>query len=326
MIKLKTEANHKLALIIGVGDGACRALNHIYLGSTFNNIDFLAINTDKHALYSLDIPIERQLLIGANVAKGFGSGSDPDVGRESAIESISAIKKIVSKDYSIVFILAGMGGGTGSGSSPIIARLCRDIGCVVVTIVSVPGVFEGNIRKPISRNGIDLLYKASNMVLLFSNDRIVSPHSNANSPEVFKFLDLVLKMPVDFIIRMITSKEYPLIDFDDLITVIQGANGLAAVISGIGEGDNRIEDTLLKLYDSPYLLDVNIKAVNNILLFIESGSENQIRMSDIGIIIDHLQEKFGKNAVILWGCGVNANFSTEIRLNALLTGELLERF
>ncbi len=162
------------------------------------------------------------------------------------------------------------------------------------------------------------------MVLMFSIDRIASSHCNASISEVFKFSDLIFNMPVDIIIRMLSSKEYPLIDFDDLKTVIQGANGLAVVISGIGDGEDRITEALHKLYGSPYLLDVEIKVVNNILLFIESGSENQIRMSDIGIIIDNLQEKFGENAVIVWGCGINTNLRTEISLSAVLVGELLE--
>lgn len=323
MIKLNIETNN--ALVIGVGGGACRALNHVYLSNNLDGIDFLAINTDKQALCILDIPSDRQLLIGENVAKGSGSGSNPDVGRESAIESIPAIKEIVSNNYKIVFILAGMGGGTGTGSSPIIAKLCRDIGCVVVSIVSIPGVFEGNIKKAISRNGIDLLYKSSNLVLMFSIDRIASNHCNANISELFKFSDLVFKMPVDFIIRMLTSKEYPFIDLDDLENVIQVSKELSAVISGIGDGNNRISEAFLKLYSSPYLLDVEIKSVNNILLFTESGSENQIEMSDIGIIIDNLQDKFGENTVIVWARGINANFNTEIRLSALLTGELYEQ-
>lgn len=199
MIELKTETNDSMALVIGVGDGTCRALNHIYLGNTFDGIDFLAINTDKQALCSLDIPIERQLLIGMNVTNGLGTDSNPDVGRESAIESIPAIREIVSKDYKIVFILAGMGGGTGTGSAPIISRLCRDIGCVVVTIVSIPGVFEGDVRNVISRNGIDLLYKPSDVVFVFSNERIASSHCNASIPEVLKFSDLIFKMPVDIV-------------------------------------------------------------------------------------------------------------------------------
>lgn len=323
---IENMTDNSMALVIGVGDGACRALNHIYLSNTFDGIDFLAINTDKQALCNLDIPIERQLLIGMNVTNGLGADSNPAIGRESAIESIQAIKEIVSKDCKIVFILAGMGGGTGTGSSPIIAELCRDIGCVVVTIASIPGVFESNIRKAISRNGIDLLYKASDMVLLFPNDRIASFHCNANNPEVFKYSDLIFKMPVDIISRMLSSKEYPLIDFDDLKAVVQGENPLAAVISGIGDGEDRVTEALLNLYVTPYLLDVKIKAVNNILLFIESGSESQIRMSDIGIIIDNLQEEFGENSVIVWGRGINVEFSTEIRLSAVLTGELFESF
>lgn len=326
MIKLDNETNNSLALVIGVGDGACKALNHIYLCNTFDGIDFLAINTDEQALCSLDIPIYRQLPIGANVAKGLSSGSNPDVGRESAIESIQAIKEIVSKDYKIVFILAGLGGGTGTGVSPIIAKLCQDIGYVVVTIVSIPGVSEGNIGKAISRNGIDLLYTSSDVVLMFSIDRIDSSNCNTSIPEVFKFSDLIFKMPVDIIGRMLLSKEYPLIDFDDLKAVVQGVHALAAVISGIGDGEDRITEALFNLYSSPYLLDVEIKVVNNILLFIESGSESQIRMSDIGIIIDNLQEGFGENSVIVWGRGINAEFSTEIRLSAILTGELLESF
>jgi cell division protein FtsZ len=317
--------DNSLALVIGVGDGACKALNHIYLSNTIDGVDFWAINTDKQALTNLDIPKDRQLLIGENITKGLSSDSNPDFGRESAIESIPAIKEIVSKDYKIVFILAGMGGGTGTGSAPIIASLCRDMGYVVVTIASIPGVFEGDVRNVISRNGIDSMYKSSDMVLIFSNDRIASSHYNASISDVFKLSDLIFKMPVDFIIRMLTSKEYPLIDFDDLKTVVQGVNPLAVVISVIGDGEDRITEALLNLYGSPYLLDVEIKAVNNILLFTESGSENQISMSDIGIIIDNLQKEFGENTVIVWGGGINSSFNTEIRISALISVELHEQ-
>jgi len=311
-----------LALVIGVGDCGCSAINYLYLNKALGNIDFLAINSSEYALSNLDIPVERQLLIGQSVLAGLVSDVDTELSQESLHQSISVLKDFITDDYKIVFILVELGGGIEPSLSTIVPKFFQDIGCVVITILAIPGVLYGADRRDCLNNGIGLLYECSDAVLIFPNDRIASFPCNASIIEGHESSESVFKMPVEIIVRMLSSKEYPIIDFDDFKTVFHGSNGLAAVIRGIGYGGDRIAEAMQNLYSSPYLLNVEIKSINNILLFTESGSENQIDMSDIGIIIDNLQEKFGKNAVIVWGSGINADFSSEIRVSALITGEL----
>ena len=176
---------HKIALVIGVGDGACKALNHIYSNNDFDTIDFLAINTDKQALDDLEIPLTKQLLIGVNTTKGMGCGNNPDFGKKSAVESSTAIKEHISKEYKIIFILAALGGGTGTGASSIIAKLCQESGSLVITIVSSPHKLEGEIRQIQSKIGINSLCKCSDAVFLFPNDRIIPLQGFENYPLSF---------------------------------------------------------------------------------------------------------------------------------------------
>jgi cell division protein FtsZ len=317
--------HNKLALVIGVGSGACKALNHNYLCKKVYEIDFLAIDTDKHALARLDIPTNQQMIIGKNLTMGIGTEAKPELGRESAIESIHTLKKIISKDYKIVFILAGMGGETGTGAVPIIAELCHNLDCIVITIVSIPGHFEGKIINGNIQNRIDLLTRFSDIVLTLSIDSITNSHKNLSSSQIFQCSDSFFKAPIDVILRMflITKHSiYPNVDLDDIKTVIQGANGVSAVISGIGNGKNRIKEALLDMFGSPYLLDFTLESVNSILVFTESGIKNEITMSEIGKIIDYLQEEIGNDTVIIWGSGFDADLKAEIRISALLSPKL----
>ena len=318
MLEFNLDTVPKIALVIGVGDGACKALNHIYLNNDFNTIDFLAINTDKKALGNLDIPPMNQLLIGENTTKGVDCSTDPGLGEKSAKESSIAIKEHISKGYKIIFILAAFGGGTGTGASSIIADLCRESGSLVISIVSSPHKLEGELRQIQAINGINSLCKCSDAVFLFPNDRIIHLQDFENCPISFEASDLQFKMPIEIIMDMISNQGYINIDFNDLNSTLRGVKALSAIISGTGYGDERITDAIHGMYTSPYLSEIDIRSAGNILLCIEFGSESEVTMNEIGEIVDSLQDKFGTDTTIIWGNCFNPKISNQIRISAII--------
>lgn len=319
MIEFDLDMVNKIALVIGVGDGACKVLNHIYLNNDFDTINFLAINTDKQALGNLDLPPMNQLLIGENTTKGLGCSTDPDMGEKSAKESSAAINHHISKGYKIIFILAALGGGTGTGASPIVAELCRKSGSLVITIVSNPHRFEREIRQNHAKNGITALCRCSDAVFLFSNDRVLPLRDLENCPVSFDASDLVFKMPIEIILDMISNQGYINIDFDDLNSILRGSNSLSTLISGTGRGDERIAEALRGIYASPYLLpEIEMILSGSILVCFEYSSESEISMNEMGDIIDSLQDKFGFNAEIIWGNCFNPRLSNQIRVSVII--------
>ncbi len=326
MERLNIQTNSNRILVISIGSGACKALNHIYLSQKVYDIDFLAIDTEKQALASLEIPISQQLIIGNNVTMGRGTEAKPELGRKLAIESIQTLKNFITKDYRIIFILAGMGGGTGTRALPIIAEFCHNLDCIVITIFSIPGLFEGEIINENILNGIELQSRFSDIALKFSIDEIANSHVNLSLTQIFQYSDSIFRTPIDVILRMLLSTKhfiYPVIDLNDLKSVIQGANGFSAVISGVGNGKNRIEAALLDMFSSPYLWGIKLVSVKSVLVFTESFTEHEITMSEIGRIIDYLQQKIGNDTVIIWGSGLVADLKTEIRINAILSPKRL---
>jgi len=309
----------KIALVIGVGDGACKALNQMYLNNDFDTIDFLAVNTDQQALGHLEIPLTNQIIIGEHTTKGLGCGNDPDLGKKSALESITAIKERISEDYKIIFILAAMGGGTGTGASPVIAELCRESGCLVIAIASGPHILEGETRQIHVPNGIDFLCKCSDAVFLFPNDRVISLQDSENYPISFKASDLIFKMPVDLIMNMITNQGYINIDFKDLDSILKGVNGITSIISGTWLGQERIAQVLYEMYASPYLPENKMNSSGKILLCFEYGLESEITMAEIGETVDSLQDRFGFNTEIIWGNCFNPKLSDQIRISAIIS-------
>jgi cell division protein FtsZ len=318
MLEFELDSMSKIALVIGVGDGACNALNQIYRNNDFDTIDFLAINTDKQALGNLDIPPMKQLLIGENTTKGLGCSTDPGLGEKSAIESSIAIKEQISKGYKIIFILAAFGGGTGTGASLIIADLCRESGSLVLSIVSSPHKHEGELRQIQAINGINSLCKCSDAIFLFPNDRIISLHDFENCPISFEASNLLFKMPIDIILYMISNQGYINIDFDDLNNTLRSANGLTSIISGTGHGNEKIADALRVMYASPYLSEIEINLSERILVCFEYSLESEISMNEMGDAIDSLQDKFGFNTEIIWGNCINPKLSNEIRISAII--------
>lgn len=318
MLEFEMDRVPKVGLVIGVGDGACKALNHIYLNNDFNGIDFLAINTDKQALGNLDIPSTDKLLIGVNTTKGMGCRGDCYIGKKSAIESTLEIEEHISRGYKIVFVLTALGGGTGTGASPIIADLCREFGNLVISVASKPHKLEGEFRQMQAMNGIDSLCKFSDAVFLFSNDRIVSLHDSEKCQIAFEASDLTFKIPIEVILEMISIQGYINIDFDDLDGLLRGTNAPSILISGTGKGDNRVSMALREMYNSPYLLENEMNLSGNILVCFENSSESEITMNEIGDAINSLQDKFGFNTEIIWGNCLNPKLSNQIKISAIV--------
>ncbi|HZL08352.1 MAG TPA: cell division protein FtsZ [Prolixibacteraceae bacterium] len=319
MLEFNRNKVHKIALVIGVGDGACKALNHIYLNNNFDTFDFLAVNTDKQALSNLEIPSTKQLLIGVKTTKGMGCGTDPKLGKKSAIESITAIKEHISKEYKIIFILAAMGGGTGTGASQFIAELCQKSGSLVISVVSGPHKLEAEIRQIHAHNGINSLCKCSDAVFLFPNDRIISLLDFESNPLAFKASDQIFKMPVEIILDLISNQGYINIDLEDMESTLRGVNALTAIISGTGHGHERLAEVLREMYASPYLSEIKINSTEKILVSFEYGSESEITMNEMGDAIDSLQDKFGFDTKISWGNCFNPRLSNQIRISAIVS-------
>lgn len=319
MLEFDLDYVSKFALVIGVGNGACNALNQIYLNNDFDTIDFLAINTDKQALGNLDILPMKQLLIGENTTKGLGCSTDPGLGEKSAIESSATIKEHISKGYKIIFILAALGGGTGTGASPIIAEMCRESGSLVLSIVSNPHKHEGKLRQIQAINGINSLCKSSDAVFLFPNDRILFLQDFESCQISFEESDLLFKIPIEIIMDMISFQGYINIDFDDLNSTLRGVNALTAIISGVGHGNERIAEALRGMYASPYLSEIEINPSGRILVNFEYSLESEITMNEIGDVIDSLQDKFGFNTEINWGNCFNPKLSNQVRISAIIS-------
>ena len=313
----------KLAIIIGVGGGGCNALNYIYSEKKSDDIDYYALNTDIQALENLSIPLQNRLLIGDKLTNGQGAGADPKKGEASAIESKQLVKNFLSKGYKIAFILAGMGGGTGTGAAPIIANACIELDILTISIVSTPFTFEGSLRQKQAKKGIELLSQNSDSVLIFANDNILNYYSTFKFSEAFKYSDFIFKKPIDIIWGIISRPGYINVDFADVETVLK-SSGISTITSGMGEGEKRIESALKEILDSPFLSNVNVRNVKNMLVHIESGTD-EIRIDEIGIIMDFFTEKFGSDADIIWGNSYNQDIKNKISIGAIITGVIKDQ-
>jgi cell division protein FtsZ len=308
------------ALVIGVGGGGGNALESIYEsyhleGSNF--IDFFAINTDVQALNNIKIPIQKRLLIGEHLTKGLGAGSDPEKGRLAALESQDLIRNSIDKDYKIIFIIAGMGGGTGTGASPIVAKICQELKILTVALLSTPFTFEGVLRQKQAGLGIHLINKYADSIFLFSNDNILNEHSNIKLSDAFKYSDAIFKSPIDVILGIVTRVGYVNVDFEDIKTVLT-QSGYSTIAIGEGEGKDRIKQTIEQLRHSPFTANVNFSEIKFILIQIESGDD--INMDDIFEITEYFHEEVGDRADLIWGNSFDPHMKNEVRVNAILTG------
>ena len=301
--------------VIGVGGGGSNAINHMFKQG-IKGVDFIVCNTDSQALQNSSVPNKIQL--GVNLTEGLGAGANPDVGQQSAIESISDIEKMLDRGTKMVFITAGMGGGTGTGAAPVIAQLAKEREILTVGIVTIPFQFEGKVRQEQAIIGIEKLRKQVDSLIVINNNKLREVYGNLGFKAGFSKADEVLATASRGIAEVITHHYTQNIDLRDAKTVLANS-GTAIMGSSVAEGENRAKDAIVSALDSPLLNDNKITGAKNVLLLIVSGT-NEITLDEIGEINDHIQDEAGYNANIIMGVGEDESLGEAIAVTIIATG------
>ena len=316
MIKFDLPKNQSSIIkVLGVGGGGGNAVNHMF-SQGIEGVDFYVCNTDSQALEMSPVPNKMQL--GVNLTEGRGAGSIPEVGRNAAIEDLDRIRDILEKKTKMLFITAGMGGGTGTGAAPIIAKASKELGILTVGIVTVPFAFEGRKRRQQAEEGIKEMKKCTDTLLVICNDRLRELYGNLSVSEAFGKADNVLTTAAKGIAEIITLTGNINVDFADVRTVMSNS-GVAILGSGSAEGENRAIKAVEEALASPLLNDNQIRGARNILLNITSGKE-EILMDEISEITDYIQMEAGSTAEIIWGLGNDPSLEKKINITLVATG------
>ena len=301
--------------VIGVGGGGSNAINHMFQ-SGINGVDFVICNTDSQALENSAVPNRIQL--GMSLTEGLGAGANPDVGEQSAIESFEEIKTMLGTNTKMVFITAGMGGGTGTGAAPIIARMAKELDVLTVGIVTVPFQFEGKMRNEQAQIGVEKLRKEVDSLIVINNNKLREVYGNLGFKAGFAKADEVLATAAKGIAEVITHHYMQNIDLRDAKTVLSNS-GSAIMGSAVASGANRANEAIFKALDSPLLNDNKITGAKNVLLLIISGTE-EITIDEIGEINEHIQAEAGNGANIIMGVGEDEALGGDVSVTIIATG------
>lgn len=301
--------------VIGVGGGGGNAVNHMY-NQGIRGVDFIVCNTDEQALNASPIPAKIQL--GASLTEGRGAGSLPEVGKNAAIENIEDVKQYLKATTKMVFITAGMGGGTGTGAAPVIAQAAREMGILTVGIVTIPFDFEGKKRKMQAELGLSEMRKYVDTLLVISNEKLREIGGNLSLSTAFNMADDVLTTAAKSIAEIITMPGYVNVDFADVCTVMSDS-GNAIMGSAKAKGENRAQKAVEAAMSSPLLNDNDIKGARHVLLYISTGTQ-ELLMDEVTTVTDFVQEEAGMTAEIIWGTGTDENMSDEICVTVIATG------
>ena len=297
--------------VIGVGGGGGNAVNYMFRQGICN-VDFVICNTDRYALNKSPIPIKIQL-----GEKGLGAGNKPEIGRQAAIESLPRIEQML-EGTEMVFITAGMGGGTGTGAAPVIAEAAKAMGILTIGIVTIPFLFEGRARVIQAIEGVEEMRKHVDAILIVCNERIKGLYSDLTLSSAFSKADSVLTTAAKGIAEIITITGYINVDLEDVRTVMNNS-GDAVMGSGMAAGVNRAIEAITKSLDSPLLLSTDIRGAKNILLNISFGVE-EMTMDEVDTITKFLQEKIGQDAQIIWGATHDESLGEELNITIVATG------
>ncbi len=306
--------------VIGVGGGGSNAINHMFKQG-IKGVDFIVCNTDSQALENSAVPNKIQL--GVTLTEGLGAGANPDVGQQSAIESISEIEKMLDSNTKMVFITAGMGGGTGTGAAPVIAQLAKERGILTVGIVTKPFQFEGKVRYEQALLGVEKLRKQVDSLIVINNNKLREVYGNLGFKAGFSKADEVLATASRGIAEVITHHYTQNIDLKDAKTVLSDS-GTAIMGSATASGENRAKEAIIAALDSPLLDDNKITGAKNVLLLIVSGT-SEITIDEIGEINDHIQTEAGFNANIIMGVGDDESLGDDIAVTIIATGFNVEQ-
>lgn len=301
--------------VLGIGGGGSNAVNHMCrLG--IQDVDFIVCNTDAQALLNSPVPVKIQL--GESLTEGRGAGSQPEIGRKAALENLQDVKNVLEGNTKMVFLTAGMGGGTGTGAAPVLAKATREMGLLTVAIVTIPFRFEGQQRINQAIEGINRLKEYVDSLLVINNEKLREIYGDLKLSEAFSRADDVLTIAAKGIAEIITVHGYINVDFADVETVMKDS-GVAILGTGIAAGENRAEKAMDAALASPLLNNNDITGADNILLNITSG-ENEISMDEIGIITDYVNHTAAKHAHIIWGTGQDRRLEEKISITVIATG------
>tara|TARA_B110000879_G_scaffold21608_1_gene27589 strand:+ start:178 stop:2082 length:1905 start_codon:yes stop_codon:yes gene_type:complete len=301
--------------VIGVGGGGSNAINHMFKQG-IKGVDFVICNTDAQALNNSGVPNKIQL--GINLTEGLGAGANPEIGSKAALESAEDIKNMLNVNTKMVFITAGMGGGTGTGAAPVIAQMAKEMDILTVGIVTMPFSFEGKIRNDQAQIGIETLREHVDSLVVINNNKLRDVYGNLGFKAGFSKADEVLSTASKGIAEVITHHYTQNIDLRDAKTVLSNS-GTAIMGSATSSGSNRAQEAIMKALDSPLLNDNKITGAKNVLLLIVSGNE-EITIDEIGEINDHIQEQAGHGANIIMGVGDDSLLEDSISVTIIATG------
>lgn len=301
--------------VIGVGGGGSNAINHMFQAG-INGVDFIICNTDSQALQNSPVPNKIQL--GVSLTEGLGAGANPEVGEQAAVESMQEIKQMLDTTTKMIFITAGMGGGTGTGAAPVIARLAKELDVLTVGIVTMPFLFEGKNRCKQAQIGIEKLRANVDSLIVINNNKLREVYGNLGFKAGFSKADEVLATAARGIAEVITHHYTQNIDLRDAKTVLSNS-GTAIMGSSLASGSARAQEAITKALDSPLLNDNKITGAKNVLLLIVSGSR-EITIDEIGEINDHIQIEAGHGANIIMGVGEDEELGEAIAVTVIATG------
>jgi cell division protein FtsZ len=301
--------------VIGVGGGGSNAINHMFKQG-IKGVDFVICNTDSQALNNSGVPNKIQL--GVNLTEGLGAGANPEIGEQSAVESLEDIRTMLTTNTKMVFITAGMGGGTGTGAAPIIAKMAKEMDILTVGIVTMPFEFEGKIRNAQAHQGIEKFRKTVDSLVIINNNKLRDVYGNLGFKAGFSKADEVLSTAARGIAEVITHHYLQNIDLRDAKTVLSNS-GTAIMGSSTSAGQNRAQEAITNALDSPLLNDNKITGAKNVLLLIVSGAQ-EITIDEIGEINDHIQAEAGYGANIIMGVGEDESLGEAISVTIIATG------
>lgn len=309
--------NNESAIIkvIGVGGGGSNAVTHMYEDGIVG-VDFAICNTDNQAMDLSPVPIKIQL--GPGLTEGRGAGSKPNIGKEACMESIEEIKALLTDDTKMVFITAGMGGGTGTGAAPVIAKAAQEMDILTVGIVTLPFTFEGRRRNNQAKEGLAELQKNVDTIIVISNDKLRQIHGNLSLTKAFNNADDILATAAKGIAEIITVPGYINVDFEDVNTVMRGS-GVAIMGTAAMEGEDRAKRAVEAALNSPLLEDNDIRGAEHILLNISSGTK-EVTMDEVFEITEYVQEEAGHGTDLIWGNCYDETLGDRLSVTIIATG------
>lgn len=309
------ESENEIIKVIGVGGGGSNAVNHM-CRQGINGVSFVVCNTDNQAL--LNSPVEARIQLGQNLTFGRGAGNEPTMGREAALESIEEIRQIFGPETKMVFLTAGMGGGTGTGAVPVIAQTAREQGVLSVGIVTLPFGFEGEKRWKQAVEGIRNLKDFVDALLIIHNDRLRDIYGDQKLSVAFGHADNVLTMAAKGIAEIITVPGYVNVDFADVRTVMENS-GVAIMGAGTASGEDRAHAAIESALESPLLNNNNLKGARNVLLHVTSGTQ-EVLMDEITEIMDYVHRLTGIQSDIIWGNTFDESLGDALSVTIVATG------